>query len=81
MFFVAVFIILAMAGMFFRVNPKLHVLNILVTILLIILIKIVNRKKHPSFLLSYTSYKLLQPRKIILKEPEDVKSKKSKLRY
>lgn len=69
---------IVVVGFFVPVSGKYFLADLASTILLIIVLKYLNKKKHPSFLLSFISFKYLQLKQLNFKEPLNAKSKKKK---
>lgn len=74
------FIIAIIVLKMFKVNvPKgMLIFNMISTIFLVSFLKYLNKKKHPSFLISFISFKFLQPKHLTLKEPKDGKTKQTR---
>jgi len=67
--FIVFFIGGGVAGMFCRVSKYYYLIAVTVVIILYILLRIANGKKHPSYLFSFLSARYLQPKHITIKEP------------
>lgn len=78
LYFVTFTIGIVIVGMFTKVSGKFFLADIVSTILLILFLKYLNKKKHPSFLLSFISFTYLQVKQLNFKEPLNAKTKKTK---
>lgn len=54
------------AGAFMEVSKYYYLISLLIVVILFLILKTVNQKKHPSFLLSWLSYHFFQAKKIKL---------------
>ena len=80
--FVALTVFMSLLRMVITVPPIVPTIGFMIVIGLLIVVRIAEKRKHPSFLISAISFYLKQPKKIVMTNPnllnKDVCKKKDK---
>ena len=71
--FIALTVLLSILRTFMHIPPMVNVIGLGAVVGLLVAVKIAERKKHPSFLISAISFYLKQPKRVVMTNPKSVR--------
>jgi hypothetical protein len=71
--FISLTVLLSILRMFMHISPMVNVISLAFIVGLMVIVRIAERKKHPSFLISAISFYWKQPKRIVMTNPKSIR--------